>query len=77
MTTHCKDTQIFESQKNDKQLAYLVSLYQESEGVADRFGPIEEECLALPTSEPYLYIEDVGKNMDRLEQDLVTRPGQS
>ena len=43
---------------------------QELELVRNRLGPIVEECLALPcVAEDVLYVDNLGKQMDRLEAD--------
>merc|ERR1719245_2527509 len=43
-----RTTRVYETNKNNKQLAYLVSLYSEMEPPEDQFGPVEEACLVLP-----------------------------
>jgi len=68
-------TRVFETNRNDKQLAYLVSLYQEMEKPLSRFGPIEECCLRLPCSQSdVLYIDDDSSALAKLEHDLLDDP---
>lgn len=69
-----KDTSVFESNRNDKQLAYLVSLYNDLEPPDDVFGPVEEGCLALPVateSGNIMYIDDAGGPLMQLTADLL------
>lgn len=64
--------QVFEANRNDKQIAYLVSLYQDIEPLVDRFGPVEDDCLALPsTREALVYVDNIGPAMDTLERDTI------
>lgn len=68
-------TSVFEANRNDKQLAYLVSLYNDLEAPADEFGPIEEGCLALPiviASGDVLYVDDAGAALQQLKADLLS-----
>lgn len=66
-------TSTYETNRNDKQLAYLVSLYQELDTTTDRFGPIEQECLTLPCSaQDVLRIEAADSTLDRLEEETLS-----
>jgi len=67
------NTRVFETNRNDKQLAYLVSLYKDMEPPKDIFGPVEESALVLPcTFDRVLYVQDGGEALARLEQDTLT-----
>lgn len=73
-------TRVFETNRNDKQLAYLVSLYQDLDPPIDHFGPMEEGCLALPCPrsiqevphpDNLFYIDDHGEFLDQLERETL------
>lgn len=67
-----KGTRVFETNRNDKQLAYLVSLYQDLEKPSDGFGPVEESCLVLPhPADELLYVDDRGEPLSRLERETL------
>jgi len=68
-----RTTSVFETNRNDKQLAYLVSLYQEADASTDQFGPVEQECLTLPCSaRDVLIIDNVGKDLTKLEEETLS-----
>jgi len=63
---------VYETNRNDKQLAYLVSLFQELEPAADHFGPVEESCLVLPAPPGgVLLVEGPGEALQTLERELL------
>mmetsp|Transcript_21828 Transcript_21828/g.70670 ORF Transcript_21828/g.70670 Transcript_21828/m.70670 type:complete len:869 (-) Transcript_21828:55-2661(-) len=66
-------TRVYESNRNDKQLAYLISLFNDVEPDRNHFGPIEEGTLVLPSeaSKVLLYIQDAGAALERLESETV------
>jgi len=65
-------SRVAETNKNDKQLTYLIGLFKEMQALPDQFGPIEEDALVLGRrSEELLYVEDVGGQLNRLEADLL------
>jgi len=68
-------TRVFETNRNDKQLAYLISLYQDVQPLEDRFGPVEANSLVLPCSwENVLYIDDCDETLDQLERVALLDP---
>mmetsp|Transcript_79556 Transcript_79556/g.257700 ORF Transcript_79556/g.257700 Transcript_79556/m.257700 type:complete len:864 (-) Transcript_79556:282-2873(-) len=65
-------TRVYESNRNDKQLAYLISLFNDMEPDRNHFGPIEEGTLVLPCeASDVLYIKDAGTALERLEAETV------
>jgi len=68
-----KGTKVFETNRNDKQLAYLVSLYQDMKPPPDIFGPVEECALVVPAApENLLIIDRCGPEMDRFEREVFS-----
>ena len=69
-----RQTPTFETNRNDRQLGYLIGLYGDLECTPDRFGPIEEDCLALPhTAADLLYVDgESPEALRRLEHDTIS-----
>lgn len=66
-----KGTKVYETNKNDKQLAYLVSLYQELTPPEDSFRPIEEDCLTLPFVRSDILFVENRKGIRSLEERFL------
>lgn len=67
------ESRVFETNKNDKQLSYLVTLFMDLEQPSDEFGPIEEDQLALGCDlERILYVDNLGEYLNTLENDLLS-----
>jgi len=65
-------TKVLQSNRNDKQLAYLLSIFQELHPPEDALAPIEEGCLTLPCKrENVLYVDDIGNDLARIERELL------
>jgi len=64
-----RHTKVYDSNRNDKQLSYLISLYQDLEPAQDHFGPVEEQALALPfPQQEVLVVADAGEDLAELER---------
>eukprot|EP00930_Biecheleria_cincta_P039787 TRINITY_DN27318_c0_g1_i1.p1 TRINITY_DN27318_c0_g1~~TRINITY_DN27318_c0_g1_i1.p1 ORF type:complete len:893 (-),score=179.64 TRINITY_DN27318_c0_g1_i1:51-2729(-) len=47
-------SKVAETNRNDRQLHYLISIYKDEEAT-DHYGPLEEGCVALPYAFPSVY----------------------
>lgn len=66
------NTRVYETNRNDKQLAYLLTLYKDMEPGPRNFGPVEQSTLVLPCSRhEVLYIGDSGDALQRLERETL------
>lgn len=71
---------VAETNRNDKQLSYLVELYAALAPMEDEFGPIDQETLVLPCKyEDVLFIDDSdegrGSSLDRLRRETLQAGG--
>eukprot|EP00927_Polykrikos_kofoidii_P033168 TRINITY_DN28072_c0_g1_i2.p1 TRINITY_DN28072_c0_g1~~TRINITY_DN28072_c0_g1_i2.p1 ORF type:complete len:857 (+),score=118.87 TRINITY_DN28072_c0_g1_i2:147-2717(+) len=65
-------TKVFDNNRNDRQLVYLMSLYREVEATEDDFSPIEDGAMKLPCrTEDVLYVEAAGPALTRLERETL------
>lgn len=49
-----RSSKVMETNRNDQQLQYLISIYKDEEA-SDHYGPLEEGCVALPYAFPSVY----------------------
>ena len=49
-----RGSKVSETNRNDQQLQYLISIYKDEEA-SDHYGPLEEGCVALPYAFPSVY----------------------
>eukprot|EP00929_Paragymnodinium_shiwhaense_P096984 TRINITY_DN58752_c0_g2_i2.p1 TRINITY_DN58752_c0_g2~~TRINITY_DN58752_c0_g2_i2.p1 ORF type:complete len:820 (-),score=225.59 TRINITY_DN58752_c0_g2_i2:370-2829(-) len=65
-----KETNVFATYRNDKELTYIVGLFQEEERLEDKLAPLEEEALVVPCDEVVL-IDHAGHELELLEQETL------
>lgn len=71
--TKSRVTRCFDNNRNDKELSYYVSVYEDVQPLVDLFGPVEDD-LALPGSGgDVLYVADAGPGLAQLEQETLGR----
>lgn len=65
-------TRVYDNLRNDKQLSYLIPLYQQVQPLVDRCGPVEEDALKLPIADKDVHIVDkYGETMETLRRLTV------